>query len=67
MINKAVYRKIRFKKDQYIIICDLKMCFFHILQLEEGVSSLFSNFGTVWAIFKIQSDKLVRISPGLTK
>jgi hypothetical protein len=43
------------------------MRFFHILQLGEGVSSLFSNFGTTWAIFKIQSAELVRISPGLTK
>ena len=30
-------------------------------------SSIFSNFGTNWAILKIQSAKLVRISPGLTK
>ena len=43
------------------------MCFFHISQLGDVVSSLFSNFGTVWAIFKIQSAKLVKISPGLTK
>ena len=39
------------------------MFFFHILQIVEGVSS----FGTAWAIFEIQSAKLVRISPGLTK
>ena len=34
---------------------------------EEGVFPLFSNFGTVSAILKIQSTKRVRISPGLTK
>ena len=39
------------------------MFFFHILQIVEGVSS----FETAWAIFEIQSAKLVRISPGLTK
>ena len=43
------------------------MWFFYMLQHGEGVSSLFSNFGTAWAIFKIQSAKLVRISPGITK
>ena len=43
------------------------MCFFHILRLGAGVYSLLSNFGTSWAIFKIQSAKLVRISTGLTK
>jgi hypothetical protein len=43
------------------------MCFFHILQLGEEVSSLFSNFGIAWTIIKIQSAKLVRISQGVTK
>ena len=54
-------------KVQYVIICDLKSYFFHILQFGEGDSSLFTNFGTLWAILEIQSAKLVRISPGLTK
>ena len=54
-------------KVQYVIICDLKLNFFHILQFGEGDSSIFTNFGTPWAILKIQSAKFVRISPGLTK
>ena len=39
------------------------MTLFIFYNLGKGVSSLFSNFGTAWAIFKIQSAKLVRISP----
>jgi hypothetical protein len=64
--NLYLNRQISFKNYQNVIFCDLKMCFFPILQLEEGVSSLFSNFGTTWAIFKIQIAKLVRILTGLT-
>ena len=70
LMNKAIcilIGKWALKKINIVIICNLKLCFFHILKLWERVSSVFSNFGTAWAIFKIQSARLVRISPGLTK
>ena len=57
----------KIKRRYYLKDCDLISYFCHILQLEEVVSTLFSNFWTVWEIIKIHNAKMVRISLGLTR